>query len=81
MEATQRVASSLDRHVTHGILHATSKDVPVGKYIYLNGESTKEEIVKHEDLISEVQHDRNILHSEIDSRYKEKEREGHVENL
>ena len=81
MEATQRVSSSLVLPMTHGILHATSKDVPVVKYVYLNGKLMKEEIVKHEDLSSEVQHVRNILHSENNSRFKEKEREGHVEDL
>ena len=81
MEATQRVTSSLVLPMTHGILHATSKDVPVVKYMYLNGELMKEEIVKHDDLSSEVQSVRNILHSENHTRFKEKEREGHVEDL
>jgi hypothetical protein len=37
MEATQRVTSSLVMPMTHGILHATSKDVSVVNYMYLNG--------------------------------------------
>ena len=36
MEATERVTSSLVLPMTHGILHATHKDVPVVKYRYLN---------------------------------------------
>ncbi len=38
MEATERVSSSLVLPVTHGILHATSKDVLVAKYMYIDGE-------------------------------------------
>jgi hypothetical protein len=68
MEVTQRGVSSLDLPMTHGILHATSKDDPVVKYMYLNGELIKEEIMKHEDLSSEVQHVRNILHIENNFR-------------
>ena len=52
MEATHRVTSSLVLTMTHGILHATSKDVLVVKYMYLNTELTKEEIFKHDDLSS-----------------------------
>jgi hypothetical protein len=81
MEATQRVTSSLVLPMTHGILHATSKEVPVLKYNYMNGELINEDMVKHEDLSPEVQQVRNILHSENNSRFKEKEREGHVEDL
>ena len=76
MEATQRVTSSLVLPMTNGILHATSKDVHVVKYLYLKWELIQEEIVQHEDLTSEVQHVRNILHNEKNSRFKEKEREG-----
>ena len=36
---------------------------------------------EHEDLSFEVQHVRNILHNENNSRFKEKERKGHVEDL
>ena len=61
MEATQRVTSSLVLPMTHGILHATSKEVHVLKYNYLNGELMNEEMVKHEDLSPEVQQVRNIL--------------------
>ena len=44
-------------------------------------ERIQEDIVKHEDLSSEVQEARTILHNENKSRFKEKEREGHVEDL
>jgi len=81
MEAAQRVTSSLVLPMTRGILHATSKDGLVVKYMYLNGELMKEVIVKHEDLSSEVQHVKNILNSENYSRFTEKEREGYIENL
>ena len=67
--------------MTHGILHATSKDTPVVKYTYLNGELIQEDVVKHEDLSDEVQEVRTILYNENYSRFKEKEREGHVEDL
>ena len=81
MEATERVTSSLVLPMTHGILHATHKDVPVVKYMYLNGELVQEDIVKHEDLSDEVQEVRTILYNENYTRFKEKEREGHVEDL
>ncbi len=38
MEATESVTSSLVLRITHGIRHATSKNVPDFKYVYLNGE-------------------------------------------
>jgi hypothetical protein len=81
LEATERVTSSLVLPMTHGILHATSKDVPVVKYMYINGELMQEDIVKHEDLSSEVNEVRTILYNENNSRFKEKESEGHVEDL
>jgi len=49
--------------------------------MYPNGELMKEEIVKHEDISSMVQHVKNILQSENNSHFKKKEREGHSEDL
>ena len=81
MEATQRVTASLVLPMTNGLLHATSKDVPVVKYMYFHGELIEEYSVNHEDLSNEVQEVRNVLYAENKSRFKDKEREGHVEDL
>ena len=75
-----RVTSSLVLPMTYGIIYATSKEAPVFKYMYINGELIQEDIVKHEDLCPEVQEVRNILHRENVSRFKEKERDGHIED-
>jgi len=80
MEAKMRVTSSLVLPMTYGIIYATSKEAPVFKYMYINGELIQEDIVKHEDLCPEVQEVRNILHRENVSRFNEKERDCHIED-
>jgi hypothetical protein len=81
MEATERVTSSLVLLMTSGLLHATNKLVPVLRLVYKHGVLHEERSVDHDDLCTEVQEVRNVLHNENIRRFRDGEREGHTEDL
>jgi hypothetical protein len=81
MEATERVTCSLVLPMVYAILHATSPDVPVQRYVYVNGELTDEQIKASEELACEVQDVRRKLHNENKDRFITGERIGHREDL
>jgi hypothetical protein len=81
MEATERVTISLVIPMTLAILHATSREIPVQRYTYINGVLTDDALVDDELLSVEVQEVRRILHDENRRRFWDEERIGHREDL
>jgi hypothetical protein len=66
--------------MVYAILHATSPDVPVQRYVCVNGELTDEQLKASEELAFEVQDVSRKLHNENKDRITE-EMFGHREDL
>ena len=81
MESTNRVSSSLVLPMTYAILHATSSDVPLQRYVYVNGELIDDDVKMEEELTCEVQDVRRKIYSENKRRFIDEERVGHKEDL
>ena len=67
--------------MTYAVLHATSSDVPVQRYVYVNGELTNEDLKVEQELACAVQEVRRMLYKEKKRRFVDEERVGHKEDL
>jgi hypothetical protein len=81
MEATDRETCSLMLPMVYAILHATSPDGLVQRYVYANGELTDEQVKEEEELVCEVKDVRRMLHSVNKERFVTREQIGHKEDL
>ena len=81
MESTNHVTSSLVLPMTYAILHATSSDFLVQRYVHVNGELTDEDLKVEKELNREVQDVRRMLCKENKRRFVGKETVGHKEDL
>ncbi len=80
MESTDRVTCSLALPMIYSILHATSSAVHVHRYVYDNGELTDNYMKEADELSSEVQDLRRMLHIDNKEPFITNEKIGHKED-